>query len=1272
MKKKLLFIPLVLIGLVLSGCASGLKDNFTEEDQVIDTPWSDYVLPASTIEFAAGEDNLTLVKGDTHTYQYTISPATATKNSVSWFSSNENVATVNEGVLTAVGGGQTTITVSSVQNSFDPIDLNVTVSVPLTDFSVSVPNKMEWEEQYELSVTYVPEDTTERDVLYEITQSSPEGLVSVNEQGVLSSSNQNGTAKLKVTIGKIVKEYNLTVESVPVSSVTVNGNAHEVEVNHTLELTASVLPANARDLLKKGVKFYSRNTDIATVDEITGVVLGVSAGTANIYAKCGEVESADYAVTVFKVNATAVNISTADFTLSNAQGGTLTKQLEYSLTLDRAGYTEPSDATVSFASNDVAVATVSNTGLVTATGPGNAVITVTVAQPGLDNLTDTVNVSVNIISTALNIVGGNSFYNDSELTLTAILTPANVSNNEITWAIVSGADKVSLSATTGASVTLIPLNNEVTGEVKISATNTNGAHGEITVTVNERPSLFTAGHHYIVGNALYNTGESVRVDGKSSWSTAKYAYHFTYNVQDPSVYEQFKGTIKFQEGDQFRYFVGTDYWVPAWEQEEGWASRGWHIEQGGENNAFTKGQMRFVKENENHQYVVSDDPDANIEVVEAGYYDLYAKLYKNSDGTLWYSLYIQKVAALSVEISEVTMGLDESYQIQAHDWIGTLSFTIKSGADLITLSSTGLVTGKGTAGTAVVTVNDDRNVPVDVTITLQAGAHAGKVVYLNANGKFDTDGVVPFVHSWGGEGASAAADIMMEKVDGQTIIYTATLPVDHTKIDFVRCPAGATSLVWDDIYNQSKDQDIPTDGKDMFTMTGWTSESDGHGRTYLDGSWSTFDPSHTYVADGGSTEPGEENIITVYFCDIFGWANLDHKMSVYVWENNGDGKTPWPGEEATYVGLDNNDKNVYSYDVDLNAYQNIIFHVGDAKTQDIALINTDNQGFQPVQPAQVDNGYAVESYTYVPKEASPETYTVSFNANGGSGAKDPVTGVNGSYTLPDETGLIAPEGYEFVGWALSANGEVIEEATINVTADVVLYAIWTEAELPPEPEMVTIYLTANWSGWEAARAYVYNFDTDEAKAEWPGELMTYVGVNDDNDTIFSYTVDINQYDHIIFNNGSKETVSVNISESANADAYYLSAENGEGKVEVTKWGTFTNDALTSKQIFYFTNSKGWDNPHYYVFDSTNTNPESAGWPGESPKWLFNNEQGQGVYRLLIDTTLYDSFIFNGGGSQTVDIALSSLTDGHNAFYVSDEKEGDNYKVGQWTLMINNN
>lgn len=210
---------------------------------------------------------------------------------------------------------------------------------------------------------------------------------------------------------------------------------------------------------------------------------------------------------------------------------------------------------------------------------------------------------------------------------------------------------------------------------------------------------------------------------------------------------------------------------------------------------------------------------------------------------------------------------------------------------------------------------------------------------------------------------------------------------------------------------------------------------------------------------------------------------------------------------------------------------------------------------------------------------------------------------------------------------------------------------------------VTLYLTNNWS-WGTPKAYVYNATADTPKVAWSGEAMTLLGLNDNNEFMYNYTVDIGLYDRLKFsNNGSDETQAVDISEANNADAYdlhYVTDHN-----EATKWGTF--NGLTSKKIIYFTNNKGWGSVHYHAFNSA-TDASEAAWPGNSAKWTANNEYSQGVYRLVVDSSSYDTIIFNngsgGGSNQTVNIPLSALTGDDNAFYLDGDGSG-NYSYGTW-------
>ena len=101
-----------------------------------------------------------------------------------------------------------------------------------------------------------------------------------------------------------------------------------------------------------------------------------------------------------------------------------------------------------------------------------------------------------------------------------------------------------------------------------------------------------------------------------------------------------------------------------------------------------------------------------------------------------------------------------------------------------------------------------------------------------------------------------------------------------------------------------------------------------------------------------------------------------------------------------------------------------------------------------VQGAKPDNTPSVNPGGTVNPPVNPPvtTYTVSFIANGGTGTMADVTVISGNYTLP-ANGFTDPSGKQFKGWATSADGEVITDASITVTANITLYAIW-EAKAP--------------------------------------------------------------------------------------------------------------------------------------------------------------------------------------------------------------------------------
>jgi hypothetical protein len=69
-------------------------------------------------------------------------------------------------------------------------------------------------------------------------------------------------------------------------------------------------------------------------------------------------------------------------------------------------------------------------------------------------------------------------------------------------------------------------------------------------------------------------------------------------------------------------------------------------------------------------------------------------------------------------------------------------------------------------------------------------------------------------------------------------------------------------------------------------------------------------------------------------------------------------------------------------------------------------------------------------------------HEITFGANGGSGTMEKAQYV-GAYTLPS-CSFTAPEGKQFKGWSTSADGAVLEGATIDITEPIELFAIWED------------------------------------------------------------------------------------------------------------------------------------------------------------------------------------------------------------------------------------
>ena len=81
------------------------------------------------------------------------------------------------------------------------------------------------------------------------------------------------------------------------------------------------------------------------------------------------------------------------------------------------------------------------------------------------------------------------------------------------------------------------------------------------------------------------------------------------------------------------------------------------------------------------------------------------------------------------------------------------------------------------------------------------------------------------------------------------------------------------------------------------------------------------------------------------------------------------------------------------------------------------------------------------------------TLTVTYDANGGTGTIAAATVIAGnSIELNDGTGLTAPEGKEFTGWATTATAEEADVTSpYTPTANITLHAVWADTTPQEDP-----------------------------------------------------------------------------------------------------------------------------------------------------------------------------------------------------------------------------
>ena len=307
----------------------------------------------NVVSVSIDQPSVRLKVGESVTLNATLKPDNATDKTITWSSSDTEIATVENGIVTARKIGTATITAKAGEMS---ATCSVTVvATPVTSISLDKTTvSLKVGETVTLNATVSPDDATDKT----ITWSSSDTEIATVENGIVTA-RKLGTATITAKAGEMSATCAVTVVATPVASISLDKTTASLDVGETLILNATVSPDDATD---KTITWSSSDTEIATVEN--GIVTARKLGTATITAKAGEM-SATCAVTVVPTRVKSISLDMTTVSLDVGETVTLNATV---------GPDDAADKTITWSSSDTEIATVEN-GIVTARKFGTATIT---------------------------------------------------------------------------------------------------------------------------------------------------------------------------------------------------------------------------------------------------------------------------------------------------------------------------------------------------------------------------------------------------------------------------------------------------------------------------------------------------------------------------------------------------------------------------------------------------------------------------------------------------------------------------------------------------------------------------------------------------------------------------------------------------------------------------------------------------------------------------------------------------------------------------------
>ena len=414
-------------------------------------------IPATGVTLDKTE--LSLTEGESATLTAAVTPADTT-DKLAWTSSNEDVATVKDGVVTAVKSGTAIIT-AACGAAADTCTVTVTAA-PTGPLSVKAgaaayPVKPVDGQagKYHVAVPYGSDATIEvKGAAFLMVTNSKGG--SLNDEGsnpftltaaqldkiliskdipFTTANSASKVAYLSIMDFMANASYELyielTREEIPATGVTLNETALSLHPTEKATLTATVKPENTTDT----VVWASSDDAVATVKN--GVVTAVKEGKATITAACGSAKAECVVTVLAPILATGVTLDKTALNLYEGDTAKLTAMVKPEDTTDKTIVWTSSDKTIATVKDGTVTAVKAGTATITAAcGEAKAACAVTVKAPVEPAQKD----GVYQIGTADELVWFAKQVNGGSTAISGVLT-AEIDLNGFDWTPIGSSAK---------------------------------------------------------------------------------------------------------------------------------------------------------------------------------------------------------------------------------------------------------------------------------------------------------------------------------------------------------------------------------------------------------------------------------------------------------------------------------------------------------------------------------------------------------------------------------------------------------------------------------------------------------------------------------------------------------------------------------------------------------------------------------------------------------------------------------------------------------------